>query len=96
VPAKKTDDKMECKCPCCYRPWSIVGMVVCALVLPILLIWSLNTLFLISISYSVYTWFAALIVIFVLSGKAMKCKMMGHGCTGCCGGKCDCVVDQKR
>ena len=96
MPVNKINAKTECRCPCCYGPWSIIGMVVCVLALPLLLIWSLNTLFLISISYNLFTWFAALILVLVLSGRAMKFKMMSHGCTGCCGGKCGCVTDQKK
>ncbi len=95
MPVKKTNADTECRCPCCYGPWRIVGMVACALVLPLLLIWSLDTLFSLTIQYNLFTWFAALVVVLVFSGRGMK-GWKGHGCTGCCGGKCDCVMNNKK
>ena len=53
----------------------LIIAVLCALalgiVVPFAAIWSLNTLLMLGIEYSIRTWFAALILIGVTQGKAL-------------------------
>ncbi len=58
------------------------GLVVLVLILaaiffvlgPIVVIWSLNTLFTLAIPYTFKTWLAAFILIMVLSARSVKVK----------------------
>ena len=94
MPTSKTnakmasDDKMGMKCPCCCGPGYIVVKILALIILPFLLLWSLNALFFAAapIAYTTYTWLAALIIIVVLSGKAFKRLHFMGGCG--CGGRC--------
>ena len=47
----------------------IVTLVVCA---PLLLIWSLNTLFAVGIDYTFWTWLAALVLVSLVGSSASK------------------------
>ncbi len=98
MPTNKTKDKMESTtCPCCCGPGFIIVRIIALLILPIAFIWSLNTLFFAgTIGYSIYDWFAALIIIFVVSGGKVMMRRwhFGNGCG--CGGQCACSMDQKK
>ena len=88
--AKAMDSRMMCSCPCCCSPWRIIAIVIALIVVPLLFIWSIDTLFSLAIGYSIFTWFAALVVVVVLSGKGMKRWRMGCN-------QCNCaMMNQKK
>ncbi len=78
-PDMKMDDMM---CQCCNGPWRWTAVVLMAIIVPVLFIWALDTLFGLTITYTVYTWFAALIVVTVLGGKGWE-MWMGHQWCAC-------------
>ena len=45
----------------------IVLFIACLILLPLGLIWSLNTLFLLAIPYTFFNWLAALLLMFIVS-----------------------------
>jgi hypothetical protein len=49
-----------------------VAMIIAVIFGPLLIIWSLNTLFALSIEYSLSTWFAALVLSGAVSARVSK------------------------
>lgn len=57
----------KCGCRCCDAGGVLCAVVV-AIFVPLLFIWALDTLFVLTIPFTVWTWFAALVVVTVISG----------------------------
>ena len=53
---------------------AIIFCVCCAIAIPYISIWAINVLFATSIAYTLKTWLAAFVIIFVINGSIVSRK----------------------